>query len=77
MSGRIGTEDLDDKIAEELGKFGKWIEENGKFNPLTDDIYKCGDEKQGKKLEPVLKALGYNVCNFHLVLARGSLLEAP
>lgn len=71
MSGRISTEDLNEKIAEELGKFGKWINEKGKFDRLTDEIYKGGDERQGKSLEPVLKALGYKVCNFLWFLLEG------
>lgn len=78
MTGPSGThlclEDLDNNIREEVEDFGKWVAEKGNFKPLTDEIHTCGDKNAGKKFEPILKALGYKVRNFHLVLTRGLLV---
>jgi len=77
MSGPTGThlqaEDLDEKMQEELEKFGKWAVEKGNFEPVTNEVHKCGDKNGGKKLEPILKALEYKVRN----LLSGSCSKAP
>ncbi len=74
MPGLDGThlhpEDLDDKIREEVEKFGKWVDEKGNFKSLTTEIEKCGDKNVAKKLEPVLKGLEYKVRNSLQVLPK-------
>jgi len=62
----LQADDLDGKnIQKALEDFGEWLK-SAKFEPLTDEIYRCYDKDRKRKVDPILTALKYNVRNLHL-----------
>jgi hypothetical protein len=52
-------------VKKELGRVGEWAETVG-YQSLTGEIQKCTHKERDRKVEPVMKELGYKVRTFHL-----------
>ena len=62
----LQPDDLGGKnIRKELGRFGEWAETVG-YESLSSEIQKCMHEERDRKVEPVVKELGYKVRSSHL-----------
>jgi hypothetical protein len=70
ITGRhLQSYDIDDKTQKELERFGEWVATAvapTNFQSISDAMKSCKHKDRHRQLEPVLKAMNYKACNFHL-----------